>query len=61
MSARGRFLSGLVTVVVALAGFVTLGALPAAATPGTVQYVALGDSYAAGQAAGSFPNLPARH
>ena len=57
MSARGRFLSGLVTVVVALAGFVTLGALPAAATgSGTVQYVALGDSYAAGQAAGSFPN-----
>ena len=26
------------------------GALPAAATPGTVQYVALGDSYAAGTA-----------
>lgn len=56
MSARGRFLSVLVTIVIALAGFVTLGALPAAGTPGTVQYVALGDSYAAGQAAGSFPN-----
>jgi len=51
MSARGRFLSGLVTVVVALAGFVTVGALPAAADSGTVQYVALGDSYAAGQGA----------
>lgn len=34
----------------ALAGFVTAGVLPAAATPGTVQYVALGDSYAAGTA-----------
>jgi lysophospholipase L1-like esterase len=34
----------------ALAGFVTVGALPAAAAPGTVQYVALGDSYAAGTA-----------
>jgi lysophospholipase L1-like esterase len=56
MSARGRFLSGLVTVVVALVGFVTVGALPAAAAPGIVQYVALGDSYAAGTAAGSFPN-----
>jgi hypothetical protein len=38
--------SGLATMVIALAGFVTAGALPAAATPGTVQYVALGDSYA---------------
>ena len=33
MSARGRFLSVLVTIVVALAGFVTVGALPAAAAP----------------------------
>jgi lysophospholipase L1-like esterase len=56
MSARGRFLSGLVTVVIALAGFATVGALPAAANDSTIQYVALGDSYAAGQAAGSFPN-----
>jgi lysophospholipase L1-like esterase len=56
MSARGRFLSGLVTVVVALAGFVGLGALPAAASQPTIQYVALGDSYAAGSAAGSFPD-----
>ncbi len=52
MSARGRFLSVLVTIVMALAGFVTLGALPAAAAPAAVQYVALGDSYAAGTAAG---------
>jgi lysophospholipase L1-like esterase len=57
MSARGRFLSYLVTMVVALAGIVTVGALPAAATKsGTVQYVALGDSYAAGQGAGSYLN-----
>jgi lysophospholipase L1-like esterase len=53
MSARGRLLSCLVTIVMALAGFVTLGALPAAAAPATVQYVALGDSYAAGTAVGS--------
>jgi lysophospholipase L1-like esterase len=52
MSARGRFLSVLVSIVVALAGFVTVGALPAAAAPSAVQYVALGDSYAAGTAAG---------
>ena len=59
MRARGRLLSCLVTVVIALAGFVTAGALPAAAAPSTVPYVALGDSYAAGTAAaGSFPNCP---
>jgi lysophospholipase L1-like esterase len=58
MSARGRFLSVLVTTVIALAGFVTGGALPAAAASGAVQYVALGDSYAAGTAAGGFPNCP---
>ena len=56
MSARGRLLSGLVTAVVALAGFVGLGALPAAASPPTIQYVALGDSYAAGQGGGSYLN-----
>jgi lysophospholipase L1-like esterase len=50
VNTRGRLVSGLVTMVIALAGFVTAGALPAAATPGTVQYVALGDSYAAGTA-----------
>jgi lysophospholipase L1-like esterase len=58
MSAWGRLLSILVTIVVALAGFVTVGALPAAAARGAVQYVALGDSYAAGTAVGSFPNCP---
>jgi lysophospholipase L1-like esterase len=56
MSARGRFLSGLVTVVVTLVGFVTVGALPAAADSPTVQYVALGDSYAAGQGAPPYLN-----
>jgi lysophospholipase L1-like esterase len=40
----------------ALAGFVAVGASPAAASPRIVQYVALGDSYAAGTAAGSFPD-----
>jgi lysophospholipase L1-like esterase len=57
MSARGRALSGLVTVVMSLAGFATVGALPAAGvSDGNVEYVALGDSYAAGTAAGSYPN-----
>jgi lysophospholipase L1-like esterase len=56
MSARGRFLSVLVTIVIALAGFVTLGPVPAAAAPATIQYVALGDSYAAGQGAGPYLN-----
>jgi lysophospholipase L1-like esterase len=56
MSARGRFLSGLVTIVIALAGFVTFGAVPAAAAPKAVQYFALGDSYAAGTALGSYPD-----
>jgi lysophospholipase L1-like esterase len=56
MSARGRFLSGLVTVVVAFVGFVTVGALPAAANSATIQYVALGDSYAAGQGAPPYLN-----
>jgi lysophospholipase L1-like esterase len=46
-------------MVIALAGFVTAGALPAGAAPSTVDYVALGDSYAAGTAAtGSSPNCP---
>jgi lysophospholipase L1-like esterase len=59
MRARGRLLPCLVTMVIALAGFVTAGALPAAAAPSTIQYVALGDSYAAGTAAaGSPPNCP---
>jgi lysophospholipase L1-like esterase len=56
MSAGGRLLSVLVTIVIALAGFVTVGALPAAAAPKAVQYVALGDSYAAATALGSSPD-----
>jgi lysophospholipase L1-like esterase len=49
MTARGRLLSGLVATVIALAGFVTVGAPTAAAgSSGTLQYMALGDSYAAG-------------
>jgi lysophospholipase L1-like esterase len=54
MTARGRrFLARLVTMLVAgLAGILTVGVLPAAAdTVGIGQYVALGDSYAAGQGA----------
>jgi lysophospholipase L1-like esterase len=49
MTARGRLLSGLVATVIALAGFVTVGAPTATAgSSGTLQYAALGDSYAAG-------------
>jgi lysophospholipase L1-like esterase len=52
MTARGRrFLARFVPMLIAgLAGILTVGALPAAAdTVGIGQYVALGDSYAAGQ------------
>ena len=60
MSARGRFVSCLATAVVALAGFVTLGALPAAGAASVVEYVALGDSYAAGWGAPELtPKIPA--
>jgi lysophospholipase L1-like esterase len=60
MSARGRLMSRLVTMVIALAGFVAAGALPAGATPSTIDYVALGDSYAAGTASqlGDCPHGP---
>lgn len=51
MTARGRLMSGCIAVVIAMAGFVTAGALPAAAKSRIVHYVALGDSYAAGQGA----------
>ena len=57
MTARGRFVARLVTMLIALAGLVTVGALPAAAgNSGPVQYVALGDSYAAGQGGGDYLN-----
>jgi lysophospholipase L1-like esterase len=57
MTVRGRLLSGLVAMVIALAGFVTVGAPTAAAgSTGTLQYVALGDSYAAG--IGAPPYVP---
>ena len=47
----------LMGVVMTLAGLVGVGSLPAAAhQPRTVQYVSLGDSYAAGQGAGSYVN-----
>jgi len=52
MTARGqRLLARFVTILAAgLAGILTVGALPAVAnTVGIGQYVALGDSYAAGQ------------
>ena len=58
MTAQGRrFLARLVTTLVALAGILTVGALPAVAeTVGIGQYVALGDSYAAGQGAPPYLN-----
>jgi lysophospholipase L1-like esterase len=58
MTAQGRrFLARLVTTLAALAGILTIGALPAAAgTVGIGQYVALGDSYAAGQGASPYLN-----
>jgi hypothetical protein len=60
MSARGRVLSYLATAVIALGGFVTVGAIPAAgASSRIVEYVALGDSYAAGLGAGPLTTVPA--
>src|SRR5215207_2611589 len=58
MTARGRLMARLVTILIAFAGFVMAGTLPAAAqsNSGTVQYVALGDSYAAGQGGGDYIN-----
>jgi lysophospholipase L1-like esterase len=55
MTARGwRVLARAVTTFVAFAGLLSVGALPAAAkTVGIGQYVALGDSYAAGQGGGA--------
>src|SRR5829696_711174 len=58
MTARGRLVARSVTILIALAGFVMAGAPPAAAqsNSGTVSYVALGDSYAAGQGGGDYIN-----
>jgi lysophospholipase L1-like esterase len=59
MTARGRrLLARFVTMLVAgLTGILIVGALPAAAdTVGIGQYVALGDSYAAGQGAPPYLN-----
>ena len=56
MTARDRFVARLVTMLIALAGLVTVGTLPAAADKPGVQYVALGDSYAAGQGGGDYLN-----
>src|SRR5215207_6672251 len=56
MTARGRLMARLVTILIAFAGFVMAGTLPAAAqsNSGPVDYVALGDSYAAGQGGGDY-------
>jgi hypothetical protein len=57
MTARGRVLFRLIATLIALVGLAAAGTLPAAAGhPGTVQYVALGDSYAAGQGGGTYLN-----
>jgi len=57
MTARDRFAGRLVTMLIALVGLVTVGTLPAAAgSSGTIRYVALGDSYAAGQGGGDYLN-----
>jgi lysophospholipase L1-like esterase len=59
MTIGGRFLSRLVTMLVALVGLVVVGAVPAVAesNPNTIQYVALGDSYAAGLGGGDYVDL----
>jgi lysophospholipase L1-like esterase len=58
MTVGGRFLSRLVTMLVALVGLVVVGAVPAVAesNPNAIEYVALGDSYAAGQGGGDYLN-----
>jgi lysophospholipase L1-like esterase len=65
MNTRGRFLSRLLTVFIAVAASVAISAPPATAGDSrTLQYVALGDSYAAGgaltscsQSADGYPEL----
>jgi lysophospholipase L1-like esterase len=57
MTTRGRLASRLLAVLIAVAGSVGLNALPATAGGShTLQYVALGDSYAAGQGGGEYLN-----
>jgi lysophospholipase L1-like esterase len=57
MTTRGRLVSRLLAVLITVAGSVGLSALPATAGDSpTVQYVALGDSYAAGQGGGEYLN-----
>jgi len=58
MTVGGPFLSRLVTMLVAVVALVMVGAVPAVAesNSGTIQYVALGDSYAAGQGGGDYLN-----
>src|SRR5215213_4843527 len=58
MTVGGRFLSRLVTMLIAVVALVMVGAVPAVAESNsrTVQYVALGDSYAAGQGGGDYLN-----
>jgi lysophospholipase L1-like esterase len=63
MTKRGRLVSRLLAVLLAVVGSVAVGAPPATAGHSrTLQYVALGDSYAAGQGnclqtAGGYPPL----
>jgi lysophospholipase L1-like esterase len=57
MTTRGRLVSRLLAVLIAVAGSIGLSALPATAGDSpTVQYVALGDSYAAGRGGGEYLN-----
>jgi lysophospholipase L1-like esterase len=57
MTTRGRSVFRLLAVLIAMAGSIVFGALPATAGDSrTVQYVALGDSYAAGQGGGDYLN-----
>ncbi|MBA3528149.1 MAG: lipase, partial [Propionibacteriaceae bacterium] len=57
MTAGNRFLASLATILLAATGLVAGGTLPAAAhNQGTINYAALGDSYAAGQGAGAYRN-----
>jgi lysophospholipase L1-like esterase len=55
MTTRGRLVSRLLALLIAVVGSVGLSALPATAgDTHTLQYVALGDSYAAGRGGGTY-------